>query len=52
MFNPRAPIGVSLDFVKRLTLKDVEFLAKNRNVPETLRNTARRMLALKRESKH
>jgi hypothetical protein len=52
VFNPRVPLGVSLDLIKRLTLKDVEFLSKNRNVPETLRNTARRMLALKRESRH
>lgn len=50
VFNPRAPLGVTLDLVKRLTLKDIEFLSKNRNVPDTLRNTARRMLALKRES--
>jgi hypothetical protein len=51
VFNPRVPIGVSLDLIKRLTLKDVEFLSKNRNVPDTLRNTARRMLSQKRESK-
>jgi len=52
VFNPRAPLGVTLELVKKLTLKDIEFLSKNRNVPETLRNTARRMLALKREFKH
>lgn len=52
VFNPRAPLGVTLDLVKKLTLKDIEFLSKNRNVPDTLRNTARRMLALKRESQH
>ena len=51
-FNPRAPLGVTLDLVKRLTDKDIEFLSKNRNVPETLRNTARRMLSAKREKKH
>ena len=50
VFNPRAPLGVTLDLVKKLTLKDIEFLSKNRNVPDTLRNTARRMLALKRET--
>jgi len=49
VFNPKAPLGVTLDFVKRLTLKDIEFLSKNRNVPETLRTTGRRLLALKRE---
>lgn len=52
VFNPRAPIGVTLDLLKRLTLKDIEFLSKNRNVPDTVRNTARRILAQKRESHH
>jgi hypothetical protein len=51
IFNPRAPLGITLDHVKRLTDKDIEFLSKNRNVPETLRNTARRMLAAKKEKK-
>lgn len=52
VFNPKAPLGVTLDFVKRLTLKDIEFLSKNRNVPETLRTAGRRLLALKREASH
>ena len=51
VFNPRAPLGITLDHVKRLTDKDVDFLSKNRNVPETLRNTARRMLSAKKEKK-
>jgi hypothetical protein len=48
--NPKAPLGITLDFVKRLTKKDLEQLARNRNVPETLRNTARRLFVLKRDS--
>ena len=48
--NPRVPLGISLDFIKRLTKKDLEHLAKNRNVPETLRTTARRLLALKQSN--
>lgn len=51
VFNPRAPLGITLDHVKRLTDKDVDFLSKNRNVPETLRNTARRILSAKKEKK-
>jgi hypothetical protein len=47
--NPKAPVGVTLDLIKRLTLKDQEFLAKNRNVPETIRTTARRLVQIKRE---
>ena len=49
VLNPKAPLGVTLDFIKRLNLKDLEQLAKNRNVPETLRSAARRLHALKRE---
>jgi hypothetical protein len=48
--NPKAPLGVTLDFLKRLTLRDLEQLAKNRNVPETLRSAARRLHMLKRET--
>jgi len=51
VFNPRAPLGITLDHVKRLTDKDIDYLSKNRNVPETLRNTARRLLSAKREKK-
>lgn len=50
VLNPKAPLGVTLDFIKRLTLRDIEQLTKNRNVPETLRSTARRLLAIKRET--
>jgi hypothetical protein len=48
--NPKAPLGVTLDFVKRLTLKDLEHLARNRNVPETLRGMARKLHAIKRDT--
>ena len=48
--NPKAPLGVTLDFLKRLNLKDLEQLSKNRNVPETLRSTARRLHMLKRDT--
>jgi hypothetical protein len=52
VLNPKAPLGITLDFIKRLTQKDLEQLAKNRNVPETLRSTARRLHALKRDANH
>jgi hypothetical protein len=51
VMNPKAPLGMTLDFIKRLTLKDLEHLTKNRNVPETLRSTARKMVELKRQAK-
>jgi hypothetical protein len=52
VLNPKAPLGVTLDFIKRLNLKDLEQLTKNRNVPETLRSTARKMVELKRQANH
>ncbi len=47
VFNPRTPLGISLDFLKHLSMRDLEFLAKNRNVPETLRNAGRKLQQLK-----
>jgi hypothetical protein len=52
VLNPKAPLGVTLDFIKRLNLKDLEQLAKNRNVPETLRSTARKLVELKQQAHH
>ena len=49
--NPKAPIGLTLEFLNRLALKDLEQLAKNRNVPETLRSGARRLFTIKRDKK-
>lgn len=49
--NPKAPIGLTIEFLNRLTLKDLEQLAKNRNVPETLRSSARRLYTVKRDKK-
>ena len=50
VLNPKAPLGVTLDFIKRLNLKDIEQLTRNRNVPETLRSTARKMVELKKQA--
>jgi len=40
--NPKTPIGMSLNFMGRLTAKDVGKLAVDRNVPEALRIAARK----------
>lgn len=45
--NPRTPLDVSLKLINRLTEKDLKFLTLNRNVPETLRTMAVRMLRQK-----
>ena len=41
--NPKTPIGVALPLVNRLTLKDLRFLAKDRNVSDIIRKTAFRL---------
>ncbi|MEO8215480.1 MAG: hypothetical protein ABI718_00190 [Acidobacteriota bacterium] len=41
--NSKTPIGVALPLVNRLTLKDLRFLAKDRNVSDTIRKTAARV---------
>lgn len=42
--NPRTPLDVSLPLLNRLTATDLKFLGLNRNVPETLRSIAVKML--------
>jgi hypothetical protein len=41
--NPRTPLDISMALLNRLTEQDVRFLARNRNVPETLRTMALRL---------
>jgi hypothetical protein len=42
--NPKTPPGISMQLMNRLTEKDVKMLAVDRNVPESLRLLARRMM--------
>ena len=42
--NPKTPIGMSMNFMGRLTAKDVAKLAVDRNVPEALRIAARKKM--------
>jgi hypothetical protein len=44
--NPKTPIGLSLNLMARLNDRDVGALAADRNVPEPLRQAARRKVAL------
>jgi hypothetical protein len=41
--NPKAPVGVVLPLVPRLALRDLKFLRDDRNVPEVVRTTAKRI---------
>jgi RNase P/RNase MRP subunit POP5 len=41
--NPKTPPAISMHLLHRLTERDVKALAADRNVPELLRNAARRL---------
>lgn len=43
--NPRAPLDITLPLLNRLTQRDMKLLAKDRNIPEAIRNNARRVVA-------
>ncbi|HEY7170644.1 MAG TPA: hypothetical protein VH417_07350 [Vicinamibacterales bacterium] len=47
--NPKTPIGMSLNFLARLSDSDVKMLAVDRNVPEPLRIAARKRLQASRQ---
>lgn len=40
--NPKAPIGVVLPFINRLTLRDLKGLKDDKGVPQVIRETAKR----------
>lgn len=42
--NPKTPAGISLPLVSELKTKDISLLAKNRNVSEGIRSTAKKLL--------
>jgi hypothetical protein len=43
--NPRTPIDIGLTLMPRVLPKDMRLLAKERNIPEAIRNYARRAVA-------
>ncbi len=48
--NPKAPIGVVLPLINRLNLRDLKNLSQDRNVPEAVRISARKLFV--NRSKH
>jgi hypothetical protein len=44
--NPKTPLAVSINFLSRLTEKDVRAISQNRNVADALRITARKKIVL------
>ena len=50
--NPKTPLDVSLTLLNRMTVQDLNYLTKNRNIPETLRNMALRMFKQRTETRN
>ena len=51
VMNPRTPLPVAMNQLKRLIDTDMKLLMKDRNVPELLRREAKRMLETKAQGK-
>jgi hypothetical protein len=49
--NPKTPLDVSLTLLNRMTTSDLNYLTKNRNIPETLRTMALKMFKQRSEIK-
>ena len=47
--NPRTPIDMSLHLVPRINDTDLKLLALNRNVPDTIRHTAEKIMQRKKD---
>lgn len=48
--NPKAPVGVVLPLINRLTLRDLKGLKDDKNVSEVVRTTARRLYLVRKPS--
>jgi len=44
--NPKTPLAVSINFLSRLTEKDLRAISANRNVADALRITARKKIVI------
>jgi hypothetical protein len=50
-FNPRCPIDVGLNLIKRLQERDLKWLAKNKNVAETVRTAASKLVSTRQPNR-
>ena len=46
--NPKTPPGISVTLISGLKVKDLVILEKNKNVPELVRSSAKRLLAVRK----
>ena len=49
--NPKTPLGLSMGLLKMIPQREMGNLSKNRNIPEALRNTARKWYQQRKGSK-
>ena len=49
--NPKTPVGISLGFVSRMTDRDLGSLERNRNIPEAVRASARKLVIMRKMGK-
>ena len=43
--NPKTPVALSMNLLARLTDKDLRMISTDRNVPDVIRQSARRKLS-------
>ncbi|OIP64326.1 MAG: hypothetical protein CO150_03935 [Nitrospirae bacterium CG_4_9_14_3_um_filter_53_35] len=48
VFNPKTPVGVSLEKLPYIKDKDLQFLSKSKNVPSAVSTTAKRLMVNKK----
>ncbi len=51
IFNSKTPVDVSIRFLHRLSLKELELIDKGRSLPSALRANAKRLVSQKRKSR-
>ena len=51
IFNPKTPVGVSVEKLPYIKDKDLQFLSKSKNVPSVVRSGAKRLMAKKQKKK-
>ena len=44
--NPKTPLALSMNFLSRLTDRDLRMLSSDRNIPDVLRITARKKIVI------
>jgi len=50
--NPKTPLGLSLTHLKRMSVRELDGLSKNRNIPEALRKSAKKLHKVKSAKKN